>query len=338
MKTEMNWRLIILFFISVSLLHSMAQAVSLDDKYSRIIDRGDCKYKIEGLTKGSAPMSVTFTASLEMQWSLTGPATNLVIADSAFVTEAGTGTVTAEFDQTYALDFFDDYEGLITGKHALNGQVLHNTGENKTVVCQFYANNDDGCTEEIAKAVGNTPCNHSPIVLDLDGDGFDFSGPDGAVAFDLYATGEPVVIQWVVPMGDDAFLVRDTNGNGIVDDGTELFGNGTPLILEGNAFAPNGFVALAQFDEPVLGGNGDGVIDARDRIWSELGLWLDDDADGRCHPEELFGLDLLGLTTLDIVPRETDWWDDHHNWLRYLAWAHGDVRHLMVDVFFREVR
>jgi len=331
-RKPLSWVLIVISFI----FPLMARGQILADKYSRIVELGSCKYKVEGLTKGEATSAIT--ATLDMAWSMNGTTTNITITDRAFVTKSGIGSTTAEFNQTYDLDYFDDYDALITGKHSLNGQVLHNTGENKWVVCQYYAGNDDGCTEVIAKAVGDTPCNHSPIVLDLDNDGFAFSGPEGAVAFDLYGTEVPIVIQWVTPGEDDAFLVRDGNRNGIVDDGSELFGNGTPLILDGNRHAPNGFVALAQFDDPVLGGNDDGLIDADDLIWLELSLWLDGDANGLCDPDELIDLDAMGLESLAVVPRETNWWDDHQNWLRYLAWAQGEKRHLMVDVFFREVR
>ena len=44
--------------------------------------------------------------------------------------------------------------------------------------------------------------------------------------------------------------------------------------LEGGK-AANGFVALAQYDQPLLGGNDDGVISRADAIWPELTMWLD---------------------------------------------------------------
>ncbi|MFC1835197.1 hypothetical protein ACFL2Q_10745 [Thermodesulfobacteriota bacterium] len=58
----------------------------------------------------------------------------------------------------------------------------------------------------------------------------------------------------------------DTNGNDRLDDGTEVFGNFTPLA--NGAMPSNGFQVLAQYDS-----NDDGKIDATDTIWSELKVW-----------------------------------------------------------------
>lgn len=87
-----------------------------------------------------------------------------------------------------------------------------------------------------------------PLVLDLDGDGIELSGlssisPQFDIDGDLYAerTG------WVKP--DDGFLVRDLNGNGVIDDLTEMFGNSTT----------GGLAMLGQLDR-----NGDGKVDATD--------------------------------------------------------------------------
>jgi hypothetical protein len=51
-------------------------------------------------------------------------------------------------------------------------------------------------------------------------------------------------------------------------------------LLQSGLKASHGFEELAQYDELMLGGNNDGVIDSQDSIWSSLSLWLDSNADG----------------------------------------------------------
>ena len=96
----------------------------------------------------------------------------------------------------------------------------------------------------------------SPIIFDLDDDGFNLTDADHGVNFDLNADGQRERIAWTSSAGADAWLCRDRNGDGVIGDGRELFGNFTPLA--NGRRAPNGFVALAEFDTPALGGNGDG--------------------------------------------------------------------------------
>ena len=83
----------------------------------------------------------------------------------------------------------------------------------------------------------------------------------------------------------DAFLALDHNANGIVDDGSELFGNAS-ICGRRNTFK-NGFEVLRYLDTPGMGGNFDGVIDASDAIFPQLLLWVDRNHNGFSEPEEL---------------------------------------------------
>lgn len=177
----------------------------------------------------------------------------------------------------------------------------------------------------------------SPIVVDLGKDGIQLGQPGVGVHFDVNADRIVDHVQWVRPGGDEAFLARDMNGNGVVDDGGELFGMGTAMELE-SGYSPNGFVGLAQFDLPALGGNDDGLITAADAVWDDLSLWRDANADGVSEPSEMLTPEQLGLTSFETIPKERRHWDEAGNTIPYWAWATSSSRPtkmLMVDVFFR---
>jgi hypothetical protein len=189
----------------------------------------------------------------------------------------------------------------------------------------------------LALQAGNAWGFCSPIVIDLGNNGIKLGAAGVGVYFDVDADGVRDHVQWVRPGGDEAFLALDRSGNGVVDNGAELFGVGTPLALEGRN-APNGFVGLAQYDARQLGGNDDGVITEADAIWPQLRLWLDSNADGRATREEMRTLRGAGITALETIPKVRKYFDEAGNAIPYWAWATQRAlprRALMVDVFFK---
>jgi len=111
----------------------------------------------------------------------------------------------------------------------------------------------------------------SPLVLDLDGDGVETTSITNGTYFDHDANGFAEQTGWAG--NDDGLLVLDRNANGIIDDGSELFGNNT--ILENGQKAANGYAALAELDT-----NLDGKIDASDAAYTQLRVWKNS-ADGQ---------------------------------------------------------
>jgi hypothetical protein len=111
----------------------------------------------------------------------------------------------------------------------------------------------------------------SPISLDLDNDGIETTAIGDGAYFDHNGNGFAEQTGWAA--SDDGILVRDINGNGTIDNGTELFGNET--ILNNGSKASNGFQALSELDD-----NKDGKIDSSDAAFSQLKIWKDVNSDG----------------------------------------------------------
>lgn len=173
----------------------------------------------------------------------------------------------------------------------------------------------------------------SPIIIDTDGSGFHLTSAAAGVLFDFFGDGKPIQIAWTAEGSTNGWLALDRNGNGKIDSAKELFGNITPQPPSED---PNGFVALAVFDEPANGGNGDGIIDSRDAVWPKLLVWIDANHDGISQPEELHHLDEMGIHSIGLMYTESLRADAYGNRFRYKGHLNPDggdkVNRVIYDV------
>lgn len=166
----------------------------------------------------------------------------------------------------------------------------------------------------------------SPIVIDINGDGFTLTDALNGVNFDVDADGTPERRAWTATGADDAWLVLDRNSNGIIDGGREMFGSVTSQPPPPSGAEMNGFNALAEYDTAGFGGNGDGQITNQDAVFSRLRLWQDTNHNGISEPNELHTLPDLGLRRIELDYRESRRTDQYGNQFKYRAKvkdAHG---------------
>lgn len=225
---------------------------------------------------------------------------------------------------------------------------------------RFFVTFKDGVTQRFIKKDGTSagmeaegpadeenkreqPCEgtcDSPLLIDLEKDGIHLGTINNIVSFDLLGNGERNY-HWVRKGENDAFLAIDLNENGIIDDGTELFGQGTD-IFGFNRKAHDGFEALSQYDFYELGGNSDNRITKRDRVWSKLLVWLDSNADGISTDEELFRLEEVNIKAIKLNYSDYKSQDAVGNVIYKRSWVRFNnesdfKKSRIVDVFFKRI-
>ena len=162
-------------------------------------------------------------------------------------------------------------------------------------------------------------CDLTPVLVDVAGDGYRLTDAAAGVRFDLDRDGVSERLAWTAAGSDDAWLVLDRNGDGVINDGSEMFGNFTSQPSPPAGGAKNGFLALAEFDKSGNGGNSDGVIDGKDAVFTFLRLWEDADHDGISGAGETRPVSELGISSFALDYKETRRVDRYGNRFRYRA-------------------
>lgn len=122
-----------------------------------------------------------------------------------------------------------------------------------------------------------------PLVINLNGNIAELE--DQTFFFDIDADGELDEISML--SANSGYLALDHNGDGIINDGSELFGTSSG----------NGFADLAKYDS-----DGNGWIDEGDEIWNKLKIWSMD-KDGN---SQLYSLSEAGLGAICLSSAQTD--------------------------------
>ncbi len=125
-----------------------------------------------------------------------------------------------------------------------------------------------------------------PLIIDMDADGFDLTSADGGAEFDIDADG--AMDKTAVTKGNDAMLALDLNGNGVIDNGKELFGDQNG--------AKDGFAELAKYD-----GNADGKINADDGVFDGLKLLRFVKNPAGVYKQEITELKSSGIKAIDLL-------------------------------------
>jgi len=167
-----------------------------------------------------------------------------------------------------------------------------------------------------------------PLIVDTDRDGYRLTSVENGVRFDLNADGVPEQVAWTKRDSDDAFLVMDRNGNGQIDDGTELFGNFTPVHPDqADITAPNGFEALRFTEGPSYGpAYPDRQIDRRDAVYGQLFLWRDRNHNGFSERDELEPVKRAGIVAIDTeykMSRKVDRYGNEFRQRGRIVWKEG---------------
>jgi T1SS-143 domain-containing protein len=223
---------------------------------------------------------------------------NVGTIQQSFTMEAGTYTLAlsaagrALYDGANPIKVYLDNVEIGSFTPAVNvfGQVAisFTVATDGTHVLKFAGQNTTGDATTFIDNIAIT-CVNDPIILDLDNDGYAFSGLAQGARFDIDGDGVKDHVAWNT--SGDGILAIDLDGDGAITSGKELF---TPDFA-GGQFA-SGSEALASLDA-----NGDGILDGRDAAFASLLVWKDANADGISEADELTSLADNGVVSIDVA-------------------------------------
>lgn len=189
---------------------------------------------------------------------------------------AGSGN--AGWGATYTLDE-TRFESETT---QFTAQGIVRTADGKEIALSLELNMSREFASRTSLSVRAGDALKDPLVINFGGTTAQLS--QTTFKFDLDVDGKADDMRFVAP--GSGFLALDRNGNGRIDDGSELFG----------AASGDGFADLARYDD-----DGNGWIDERDAVFSRLRVWTRDGS----GKDQLVGLQQQGVGALYLGKADT---------------------------------
>ena len=156
-----------------------------------------------------------------------------------------------------------------------SAQGVVNTADGQEVSIDVSVTMSRSFTAEVSETVEMGAALKDPLVINFSGTAAELT--ERSFQFDIDADGTSDQISFVGP--GSGFLALDRNGDGQVNDGSELFGTQSG----------NGFADLAAYD-----GDGNGFIDRGDSVFERLRVFMQDGAGNR-------QLAALGATGVEAI-------------------------------------
>lgn len=196
-------------------------------------------------------------------------------------TSAGTGTGTGD-SNVLTISSGQYYEETEETSFAAKGTVR--TADGREISINLDVSMSRSFTQYFEEELSIMKVNTcDPLVINFEGNVADLT--DQKFLFDIDGDGDKEEISNLA--GGSGYLALDKNGDGIINDGKELFGPNSG----------NGFADLAAYDQ-----DGNGWIDEADPIWSKLKIWCRNE-DGT---DSLYTLSDKGVGAICLQNTSTD--------------------------------
>ncbi|MDO6593352.1 hypothetical protein [Neptuniibacter sp. 1_MG-2023] len=187
-----------------------------------------------------------------------------------------------------AVEYGLDYRYTETTEHQeqlqfqAKGQVR--TADGKVIDLDLQLNLSRSASESESLHIRMGAALKDPLVINFSGQAAELTA--NKISFDIDMDGDQELIHQLSEQS--GYIALDHNGNGQIDDGSELFG----------ASSGNGFKELAAYDD-----DHNGFIDENDDAWDKLRIWVQHD-DGS---SSLFTLAEKDVGALYLGYTDTDW-------------------------------